>query len=90
MDALSTTSTGAQKIFIYPGTYNEQVYIAPRAAQLTIYGYTNDISSYTSNIVTIVYGKSQDDSKDNDAIGTVRAWAVGLKIYNINIANSRG
>ncbi|RPB24995.1 putative pectin methylesterase [Terfezia boudieri ATCC MYA-4762] len=90
LNALSVTSTAAQVIFIYPGTYNEQVYIAPRAAQLTIYGYTTDTSSYTSNSVTISYGRSQDNTPKNDETGTVRAWAKGLKIYNVNIVNSRG
>ncbi|KAF8455198.1 pectin lyase fold/virulence factor, partial [Terfezia claveryi] len=90
LNALSQTSTTAQVIFIYPGTYNEQVYIAPRAAQLTIYGYTTDTSFYTSNSVTITYGNSQDNTPKNDATGTVRAWAKGLKIYNVNIVNSRG
>lgn len=40
--------------------------------------------------MTITQGKSQDDSANNDATATIRAWAVGLKIYNINMANTRG
>ncbi|KAH0602285.1 uncharacterized protein H6S33_009859, partial [Morchella sextelata] len=88
--SLSTTSSAAQCIFIYAGTYAEQVYIPARAAQLTIYGETTDTTSYTSNTVTITQGKSQDDSANNDATATIRAFAVGLKIYNINIANKEG
>ncbi|KAL7269947.1 hypothetical protein RUND412_007358 [Rhizina undulata] len=90
VDSLSTTSTTAQCIFVYPGTYSEQVYISSRAAILTIYGSTTDTTSYTSNTVTITQGKSQDDSDNNDATATIRAWAAGLKIYNINLVNTRG
>ena len=90
VDSLSTTSTSAQCIFIYPGTYQEQVYVAPRSAKLTIYGSTSDPSGYASNSVTITQGRSQDDSQSNDLTGTLRAWAVGLTVYNVNIVNTRG
>ncbi|KAI5841745.1 carbohydrate esterase family 8 protein [Morchella snyderi] len=90
VSSLSTTSSAAQCIFIYAGTYSEQVYIPARAALLTIYGETTDTTSYASNTVTITQGKSQDDSANNDATATIRAFSVGLKIYNVNIANTRG
>ncbi|KAF8453728.1 pectinesterase-like protein [Kalaharituber pfeilii] len=90
INSLSTTSTTPQSIFIYPGTYQEQVYIAPRAAQLTIFGSTTDTTSYTANTVTVQQGKSQDDSPNNDATGTIRAHAANLRVYNINIVNTRG
>jgi pectinesterase len=90
LDSLSTTSTAAQCIFIYPGTYSEQVSITKRSAQLTVYGSTTDTMSYGSNSVTITAGHSQDEQPNNDLTGTVRAWAAGLKIYNVNIVNSRG
>ena len=44
--------TDAQKIFIFPGTYAEQVYIAPHAGPLTVQGYTNDARSYQDNEVS--------------------------------------
>lgn len=90
VNSLSTTSSAAQCIFIYPGTYAEQVYLPARAALLTIYGSTTDTTSYLSNTVTITQGRSQDDSANNDATATIRAFSAGLKIYNINIANTRG
>lgn len=90
VNSLSTTSTSAQCIFIYPGTYPEQVYISARSAKLTIYGSTSDPSSYVQNSVTITAGVSQDNTPSNDLTGTLRAWAVGLKVYNVNIVNSRG
>jgi pectinesterase len=87
---LSTTASGTQCIFIYQGTYSEQVYIPARTAQLTIYGYTTDTSSYSGNTVTITQGLSQDDVSSNDLTATLRAWNVGLKVYNINLQNTRG
>ena len=53
VDALSTNATGLQSLFIYPGVYTEQVYIPPRAANLSVYGYTTDTSSYEGNTVNI-------------------------------------
>lgn len=48
VDALAPTSVDAQCIFINPGTYPEQVLVSARSAQLTIYGYTSDMSTYSS------------------------------------------
>jgi pectinesterase len=89
-DALSTTSTTAQCIFIGKGTYKEQVYVQPLKSALTIYGETTDTSSYSANTVTITQGKSQDDSANNDATATLRAHTTNLKVYNINLVNTRG
>lgn len=72
------------------GTYNEQVYIPVLKSALTIYGETNDTSGYKSNRVTITQGKSQDDSANNDLTATLRAWTPNLKVYNINLVNTRG
>jgi pectinesterase len=57
---------------------------------LTIYGETADTSSFSENTVTITQGKSQDDSANNDATATLRAWTTNLKVYNINLVNTRG
>ena len=85
VDALSTTSTTAQAIFINPGTYTEQVYIPARQAALTIHGYTTDTSSYLSNQVTITYGQSLLSVSTDDETATVRAWSANFKMYNINV-----
>lgn len=50
IDALSTTSTTAQSVFIEAGTYDEQVYIPARKAALTLYGYTTDTTGYADNV----------------------------------------
>jgi len=90
VNSLSTTSTTAQSIFILPGTYDEQVFIAARAAELTVYGYTEDTTSYTSNVVTITNSLSLLNAASDDATGTVRNWAANSKFYNINIKNTFG
>ncbi|KAF2273027.1 carbohydrate esterase family 8 protein [Westerdykella ornata] len=90
VNALSTTSTSPQCIFIYQGTYNEQVYIPSRKAALTIYGYTTDTSTYTGNTVTITQKLSQDDVANNDLTATLRAHSANFKLYNVNLVNTRG
>ncbi|KAF2175141.1 carbohydrate esterase family 8 protein [Zopfia rhizophila CBS 207.26] len=91
VNALSTTSTAAQSIFIQPGTYDEQVYIPQRSAALTIYGYTEDTSTYEKNQVTITHGFSQANKEGgNDMTATVRAWSANFKMYNINMVNTYG
>lgn len=90
VDKLSTTSTSAQCIFISKGTYKEQVYIKALKSALTIYGETADTSSYTGNTVTITQAKGLDSSPNDDATATLRAWTANLKVYNINLVNTRG
>lgn len=88
--ALSLTSTTAQCIFIAAGTYKEQVYIQQLASSLTIYGSTTDTTGYSSNTVTITQGLSQDDVSSNDLTATLRAHTSNLKVYNVNLVNTRG
>lgn len=90
VDSLSNTTTEAQCIFISPGTYNEQVLIPARNAQLTVYGYTTDTTSYEFNEATITYNLSQANSPgfNNDMIGSLRIKADGFKMYNVNVVNT--
>ncbi|KAH8678317.1 pectinesterase [Xylariales sp. PMI_506] len=90
LNSLSTTSTTAQCIFIDQGTYNEQVTIASRAAQLTIYGYTTDTTSYANNLAIITYNNNAASAGSNDASATLRVEADNVKIYNVNVVNSYG
>jgi len=90
VNSLSTTATGTQCIFIHPGTYNEQVLVSSRKAQLTIYGYTTNTDGYASNQVTITQGKSQADGLSNDETATLRVKATNFKLYNVNVNNSYG
>jgi pectinesterase len=59
VNALDTSSTSEQIIFIQPGTYSEQVYIQEMSGPLSVYGYTDDEGSYSANQVTITAGHSQ-------------------------------
>ena len=84
MNALSTTTTAVQSLFIYPGTYTEQVYIPARAANLTVYGYTTDTTCYAGNQVNITYNLALINTTSDDLTATVRAWTTNFKMYNIN------
>ncbi|KAK4099226.1 carbohydrate esterase family 8 protein [Parathielavia hyrcaniae] len=90
VDALNYTTTEAQCIFIYKGTYQEQIYIPQLQSALTLYGETRDTSRFSANTVTITQGKSQNDSPNNDATATLRAHTTNLRVYNINLVNTRG
>ncbi|KAI5896093.1 carbohydrate esterase family 8 protein [Schizophyllum commune H4-8] len=76
-------------IFIYGGTYNEQVYIERNGA-LTIYGETEDTSDYKGNKVTITNSLDASAAGSNDASGTLRVHSDNVAIYNIDIVNSYG
>ncbi|KAI1341146.1 family 8 carbohydrate esterase [Xylariaceae sp. FL0016] len=90
VNSLSTSSSDAQCIFITAGTYQEQVLVSERSAQLTFYGYTEDTSSYSGNQATITYNLSQDDGLSNDETATLRVKATNFKMYNVNVDNSFG
>ncbi|KAJ8093354.1 hypothetical protein PM082_020211 [Marasmius tenuissimus] len=80
--------SSSRSIFIYPGTYTEQVYIT-RAGPLTIYGYTDDTSTYTKNQATITFNAGIDTAGSNDATGTLRIHKDDFKMYNVNVKNTR-
>lgn len=88
INALSTSSTADQCVFVNQGTFTEQVFIAKRTAQLTIYGYTTDTSSYASNKAIITFNKDAKAAGNNDKSGTFRVAAANVKVYNLNVINS--
>lgn len=90
VDSLSTTSTTAQCIFIEAGSYNEQVTVSSREAELTFYGYTEDTTTYSSNQVTITNNLAVADGLSDEATGTLIVLADNFKMYNINVANTYG
>lgn len=90
VDSLSTTATAAQCIFLAAGTYDEQVLVPARAAQLSVYGATDDDTTYAANTVTLTHGLSQADGLSNDETATLRIKAAGFKLYNVNVANTYG
>ncbi|TKA74709.1 hypothetical protein B0A55_05100 [Friedmanniomyces simplex] len=90
VNALSTSSSSAQSIFIQPGTYQEQVYIQKLAGPLTIYGSTSEASSYTGNQVTITASHALSGESNDDATATLRVWTSNFKMYNVNVKNTYG
>jgi len=90
VNTLSTSSGGTQCIFIQPGTYNEQVLVPSRSAQLTIYGYTSDTTRYSANQVTVTASHSQAEGLNNDGTATLRVKAANFRLYNVNVNNGYG
>ncbi|KAF8158033.1 pectinesterase [Crassisporium funariophilum] len=88
VNALPNDSS-SRSIFIYPGTYSEQVYIT-RAGPLIIYGYTSDTSGYAGNQVNIQAGVPASTAGSNDASGTLRIHKNDFKMYNVNVKNTYG
>jgi pectinesterase len=84
--------TDAQKIFIHPGIYNEQVYISPHAGPITIQGYTKNARGYKDNEVTLTFNLSRQTPglANNDATATLRLNTSNVRLYNLNIANTFG
>lgn len=72
VDALSSSSSAAQSIFIGAGTYSEQVYVPKLSGPLSIYGYTTDVTSYSKNVVIITAAQSQKTVRFCRIINTVQ------------------
>ncbi|KAE9967959.1 hypothetical protein EG328_007843 [Venturia inaequalis] len=89
--AVTAASSGAT-IFIEVGTYKEQVFVPAAKKNLKIIGYSSTDASYEGNKVTIVQGQAQDSQSkpNNDMTATLRAYGDGMKVYNVNLVNSRG
>lgn len=90
VDSFDTSSSEEQCIFLAAGTYNEQVLVSDRSAQFTIYGETDDTTSYAGNKATITESKSQADGLSNDETATLRVKAANFKLYNVNVDNGYG
>lgn len=90
VNGLDTSTSSEQSIFINPGTYYEQVYVQQLSGPLSIYGYTSDIDSYSSNEVVISASGSQADGSNNDETATLRIWTSNVKVYNLNVENTYG
>ncbi|KAI0142683.1 carbohydrate esterase family 8 protein [Xylariaceae sp. FL1272] len=89
--ALASLGSGTSTvcIFMYQGTYSEQVTIS-YAGPLTIYGYTTDAGDYKSNTVTITHSESAAAAGSDAASSTVQAKGNNFNMYNINIINTYG
>jgi pectinesterase len=81
--------SSARTIFIFPGTYTEQVNVT-RAGPLTIFGSTTDTTTYLQNTVTIQFGLSAATAGSDDISGTLRIHKNDFKMYNVNVKNTFG
>ncbi|OJD34042.1 carbohydrate esterase family 8 protein [Diplodia corticola] len=89
VDALSNT-TETQNIFVWPGTYEEQVYVSKHVGTINIFGYSANDTSYQANTVTLTSGLSQAFNLTNDLTATLRAHSPNFNVYNLNIENTYG
>ncbi|PQE06233.1 pectinesterase family protein [Rutstroemia sp. NJR-2017a BBW] len=83
------SGTAAACIFIYSGTYQEQITVNYKGV-LTVYGYTTDTSSYKSNVVTITHSISSPAAGSLDASSTANIVSANFKAYNIIFKNTYG
>ncbi|KAJ5272529.1 hypothetical protein N7478_007654 [Penicillium angulare] len=88
LDALDSSASSAC-IFVYSGTYAEQLKI-DFAGELTLYGETTDSGEYKDNTVTITHTISSEDAGSLDLSATVNVVSDGFKMYNINVVNGYG
>ncbi|OAV96517.1 hypothetical protein PTTG_26323 [Puccinia triticina 1-1 BBBD Race 1] len=81
--------TGPQTIFIYPGTYTEQVKIS-YPYSLSLQGYSSNPTSSASNQVTVRAAVSAAQAGSNSKSATIWAYSPGIRISNLNVINSFG
>jgi pectin methylesterase-like acyl-CoA thioesterase len=84
-----------QTVFLYPGSYNEQIPSVNRPGAVRIIGYTNGSpgQSYKDNMVTITYSRGLSISPlpagHSDAETATFATASSrISLYNINMINT--
>ena len=90
VDVLNTTSAEEQLIFIEAGTYYEQVDIPALSGPLTVYGYSEDVSSYADNQVVITYSDALANEDNDYATATLRVRTSDFKMYNVDVKNTYG
>ncbi|KAJ5946751.1 Pectinesterase catalytic [Penicillium verhagenii] len=91
LDAVPTSSKVTPTIFIYPGTYEEQLTIS-KSGTIILVGYSESTYDYSSNQVTIQYNRgvnTQEDESNSDS-ATVYATGNYFEAININFVNNNG
>jgi pectinesterase len=90
-------TTQEHTLFVFPGVYQEQVLVPKLAGPLVLQGYTCNTTSYAGNQVTFTRAMAQKDlaaevkKSRNDLTSTLRLKSnSGVKMYNINVANTAG
>ncbi|KXJ87453.1 pectin lyase fold/virulence factor, partial [Microdochium bolleyi] len=91
LNALPASSKTTATVFIYPGTYNEQLILSKSGTTILI-GYSSASGDYSKNQVTITFNKGIDTQAklSNSDSATVYATGNYMQAVNINFANTFG
>ena len=91
LNAAPTSSKTNATIFIYPGTYNEQL-IVSKAGTTIFMGYSDATDDYNQNQVTIQQSYGVDTQGDGSNVDAATVYATGnfFYAYNINFKNNNG
>ncbi|KAJ5112885.1 pectin lyase-like protein [Penicillium angulare] len=84
-----------QTIFIYPGSYHEQVPLIDRNGPIIIIGYTSGAvgEGFSDNEVTITFSRgapvsSRSSTHSDSDTATLSTASINIAVYNIDITNS--
>ncbi|KIL86674.1 hypothetical protein FAVG1_09930 [Fusarium avenaceum] len=91
IDALPLSSKVTPTVFIYPGTYKEQIVLS-RAGTTFFIGYSESPDDYNKNQVTITYDKGIDTQAEASNSDSATFYATGnyFQAVNINFENTFG
>jgi pectin methylesterase-like acyl-CoA thioesterase len=91
LDALPLSSKTTAIVFIYPGTYDEQLIISKPGTTIFL-GYSTAPSDYTQNQVVITHNLGVDTQVDASNSDSATVYATGnyFQAVNINFANTYG
>ncbi|RAL13941.1 putative pectin methylesterase [Aspergillus homomorphus CBS 101889] len=91
LNALPTSSKVTPTVFIYPGTYEEQL-VVNRSGTTIFIGYSDDHLDYSRNQVTIQYNHGVDTQADQSNSDSATVYATGnyFQAVNINFVNNFG
>ncbi|GLI81085.1 hypothetical protein PoHVEF18_009454 [Penicillium ochrochloron] len=91
LDALPTSSKITPTVFIYPGTYEEQL-VLNKSGTVILMGYSESTYDYSNNQVTIQYNHGIDTQADESNSDGATVYATGnyLQAFNINFVNNNG
>ncbi|SPJ72004.1 related to pectinesterase [Fusarium torulosum] len=91
INALPPSSKVTPTVFIYPGTYKEQIVLS-RPGTTFFIGYSESPDDYTKNQVTITYDKGIDTQAEASNSDSATFYATGnyFQAVNINFENTFG
>jgi pectin methylesterase-like acyl-CoA thioesterase len=92
LNAAPVSSKTNATIFIYPGTYNEQL-IVNKSGTTIFMGYSNATDDYSQNLVSVEFNRgisTQGTEGSNTDGATVYAKGNYFYAYNINFRNTAG